>query len=48
MPRVTSPARSQPCTCRAQRSEDTVVTLTAARCPVRYSTIISAVNGVVA
>ncbi len=47
-PRTSSPARSQPSTSRAHRTADTVVTLTAARCPTRYSTIISAMNGVVA
>ncbi len=48
VPSSTSPTRSPPRTRRAQRSDDAVVTVTAVRCATRYSTIIWAMNGVVA
>ncbi len=47
-PRSVRPARSPPRTCHAQRSAEKVVTVTAVRCATRYSTIIWAMNGVVA
>ncbi len=47
-PSSSSPARSPPRTRRAQRSEDTAVTVAAVRCASRYSTIICAMYGVVA